>query len=86
VQEKEWLALYDKQVLEYELRPVGKHPKDQPRGQELTNLLRDRELVEKQPRAIVVHCTHGYNRSGYCIVHCAKRGNPLLSVTDCIRQ
>ena len=49
-------------------------------------MLKQRELVLKQPKSIAVHCTHGFNRSGYCIVHYAKRMCPALSVADCLRQ
>lgn len=86
VQEKQWLAQYDEEVRQFEAERKGQHPKDKPRAAELAALLRDRELVEARPRAIVVHCTHGFNRSGYCIVHCAMRTNTSLAVADCLKE
>lgn len=86
MQEKQWLAQYDEEVRQFEAERKGQHPKDKGRPQEQAAVLRDRELVEARPRAIVVHCTHGFNRSGYCIVHCAMRTNTSLAVADCLRE
>jgi len=31
-----------------------------------------------------VHCTHGYNRTGFMITHCLMRLAPQLTVAQCI--
>jgi hypothetical protein len=102
LQEKRFLAEYDKEVREFELehpevasgaaapanskREVPKHPKVRPRTLAQAQLLRNRDLVMQGPKVIAVHCTHGFNRSGYCLVHYAKRMCPSLSVAECLRQ
>jgi protein-tyrosine phosphatase len=62
-----------------------RHPDDKLNRQE-KQVLADREFVMKNKRCIVVHCTHGYNRSGFMIVHFLMRMHPLMHVADCIRK
>ncbi|KAL1549903.1 mRNA guanylyltransferase [Salvia divinorum] len=41
---------------------------------------------QRQPnRHILVHCTHGHNRTGYMIAHFLVRAMPAMSVTQAIR-
>jgi hypothetical protein len=72
------------------LPPGGKehpvHPKDRPKTAQQAELLKNRDLVALRPKAIAVHCTHGFNRSGYVMVHYAKRMFPALSVAECLKQ
>ena len=63
-----------------------KHPRDRPRPAQEKKVLRERELVALRPKSIAVHCTHGFNRSGYVMVQYAKRMNPALSVAECLKQ
>eukprot|EP00892_Ulva_mutabilis_P007765 jgi/Ulvmu1/5360/UM022_0154.1 len=48
-------------------------------------LVEYRALVEKRPRVIAVHCTHGFNRSGYMIVQYLMRNNVTATVAQCIK-
>ena len=63
-----------------------KHPRERPRPAQEKKVLRERELVALRPKSIAVHCTHGFNRSGYVMVQYAKRMNPALSVAECLKQ
>jgi hypothetical protein len=64
-----------------------KHPFDKLRQVD-KRLITDREMVEKGgARVIVVHCTHGFNRSGFMFCHLLKRFGPTsLTVADCLKQ
>lgn len=59
--------------------PLQKLPKQQ------RALVEHRELVMKRARVIVVHCTHGFNRSGYMLVHYLMRNNVTATVAQCIQ-
>ena len=101
MQDRRWLAQYDAEVQQYEQehpqataqasaptdqatsRP--KHPSEK-LSQAQRTLLKNRALVELGPRTIAVHCTHGYNRSGYMLVQYAKRMCPTMSVATCLKQ
>ena len=99
MQDKEWLARHSAAVAAFQAEnpdhaampgPVSaagrpKHPNDA-LNQAQRTLWRDRALLEAAPRAIAVHCTHGFNRSGYALVHYAKRMCPTMSVATCLQQ
>lgn len=63
-----------------------KHPRDRPRPAAHAKILKERELVMQRPKSIAVHCTHGFNRSGYVMIQFAKRMSPSLSVAECLKQ
>lgn len=79
---------YDKQKAEAQAEQKefpGKHP-----FMKLTKL--DKDVVEKKdlvlkggPRIVVIHCTHGFNRSGFMFCHYMKRFGPSLSVAACVK-
>jgi hypothetical protein len=90
VQEKRVLAKFDVDVKEYERNMAEdpgtsqKHPLEKlPRLNR--QIVEDREDIAKGPRAIVVHCTHGFNRSGFMICHLLMRKYPSMKVSDCVR-
>ena len=87
-QEQKFLEEYDAQAAVYERskadQPNGEgtkadaaavHP-DRKLNPTTRRVLKDRELVVNGPKVIAVHCTHGFNRSGYVMIHFAKRRNP----------
>jgi hypothetical protein len=96
MQDKRLLVRYDADVAEHEKKatePPSKiagnsslTPYQRLPSQAARRVVDERELVVKAPPAIVVHCTHGYNRSGYMMVHYAKRFSPNISVAECIRR
>ena len=59
--------------------PLHKMPKQE------RALVEYRALVMKRPRVIVVHCTHGFNRSGYMVVHYLMRNNVTATVAQCVQ-
>lgn len=62
----------------------GRHPlQKMPRMERA--VVEGRELVAQGPKVIVVHCTHGYNRSGFMFCHYMKRLKPWMSVADCVK-
>ncbi|CAH8359811.1 unnamed protein product [Eruca vesicaria subsp. sativa] len=37
------------------------------------------------PKKLLVHCTHGHNRTGFMIVHYLMRSRPMMSVTQALK-
>ena len=94
LQEKKLLVKHDLDVKEYEEHKAAalqagqpfdkKHPLlKMPRIER--GVVEGRELVAQGPAVIVVHCTHGYNRSGFMFCHYMKRFGPALSVAACVK-
>lgn len=53
---------------------------------EFARLVSNRELVMQHPKVIAVHCTHGYNRTGFMISNYLMRAFPgHYSVAMCLK-
>jgi protein tyrosine/serine phosphatase len=97
LQDMKILRKYDLDVKDYEEQKAqaqkdNKHFEGRPPLQKLRqrdkDLVAEREIVEKGgARVIVVHCTHGFNRSGFMLCHLMKRLGPTSwSVAECVKQ
>lgn len=81
------LPEFERKVAQGLLPPTANRPAEplQKMPKQERALVEYRELVAKRPRVIVVHCTHGFNRSGYMLVHYLMRNNVMATVAQCVQ-
>ena len=93
LQEKTFLQQYDDEVAGYNramsaITPTERKPEhpDSKLNETTRRTLRERALVGNGPKVVAVHCTHGFNRSGYVMIHFAKRRQPGTPLQTLIKR
>lgn len=95
-QEKKVIAEYDDKVKEFALANGGSADPTLPGHPSSTlnhvkrKLLGKRDLVLQHRKVVAVHCTHGFNRTGYMIVHFLMRiafaTGAVVSVANAVKE